>query len=82
MSSHDTDHAERVVRLLRLIRSIDGWHDRALLREWHQTLYEEAEEIQRRHVAHAIRTRSHPSRNGLVNQYATISGAPKRTEPR
>jgi hypothetical protein len=80
------DIRKRIVRLARLIRSTDGWRDDSRLRDLNHRLYRlyrkaeeiQAEETQRRRVAHAIHTRSHPAPDGLVTYYATMSGEPSK----
>jgi len=72
-----SDYYERILRLITLVRSIDGWRDDPRLKEANSFLVDAKKRSERRHAELAFRSRCHPSHNGLVNMYATMSGEPR-----
>jgi hypothetical protein len=76
----ESDYYERILRLIRLVRSIDGWREDPRLKEANAFLVDAKKRAELRHVERAFRSRCHASHGGLVNMYATMSGRPPTHE--
>jgi len=68
---------ESLFRTMTFIRSLPGWRDEPCLREWHDRLAAEADEIQMHRVVDGVLERCHDIHDdGSVTVYATYSGHP------